>query len=241
MITLYTAATPNGWKASCTLEELEIPYQTHAIDMGKNQQKEEWYLEICPNGRIPAIVDDDVEVSTGDGDGQKKPLAIFESGAIMIYLADKAGRLIPSDTAGRSQAIQWLMFQMGGIGPMMGQANVFYRYFPEKIQAAIDRYQHESRRLFEVLERRLGESQWLAGDEFSIADIANWSWVRIHGWSGVSTEGLPHLETWVENIEARPGCQRGLTVPTPMRALEQEPDEETARSITEQAQKMLQR
>ena len=243
MITLYTAATPNGWKASCTLEELEIPYKTHAIDMGENQQKEDWYLEICPNGRIPAIVDDEVEGSTigGAAHAHGKPLAIFESGAIMIYLADKAERLIPSDTVGRSQAIQWLMFQMGGIGPMMGQANVFYRYFPEKIQAAIDRYQHESRRLFEVLERRLGESEWLAGDEFSIADIANWSWVRIHDWSGVSTDGLSHLEAWSEKIEARPGCQRGLAVPTPMRALEQEPDEETARSITEQARKMLQR
>ena len=157
MITLYTAPTPNGWKASITLEELDLAYETRALNLGENEQKDEEYLKICPNGRIPAIVDHD---SDGGSD-----LAIFESGAIMLYLADKTRRLIPQDTAGRSRAIQWLMFQMGGIGPMMGQANVFFRYFPEKIQAAIDRYQHESRRLFEVLDRRLGESQWLAGDE----------------------------------------------------------------------------
>lgn len=235
MITLYTAATPNGWKASVTLEELELPYETIPIDMGENEQKQDWFLEINPNGRIPAIVDDDFEDERG------RPLAIFESGAIMLHLADKTGRLIPQDPVGRSRAIQWLMFQMGGVGPMMGQANVFYRYFPEKIQPAIDRYQNESRRLFEVLERRLGESEWLAGEEFSIADIANWSWVRIHDWSGVPTEGLPGLESWLEKIEARPGCQRGLAVPTPLRALESEPDEETARQITESARKMLQR
>ncbi len=235
MITLYTSPTPNGWKASCTLEELEIPYEAQAIDMGENEQKQDWYLEICPNGRIPAIVDHDVETADGKG------LAIFESGAIMLYLADKAGKLIPEDTAGRSRATQWLMFQMGGVGPMMGQANVFYRYFPEKIQPAIDRSQNDSRRLFEVLERRLSESEWLAGDEFSIADIANWCWVRLHGWSGVPTEGLDRLEAWMAKLEARPGCARGLNVPTPLRALEAEPDEETARSITDQAQKILQR
>ena len=230
MITLYTAPTPNGWKASVTLEELELPYEVRPIDLGAGEQKEPWYLEICPNGRVPAIVDHD------EGD-----LAVFESGAIMLYLAEKTGKLIPQDPAGRSRAIQWLMFQMGGIGPMMGQANVFYRYFPEKIQAAIDRYQHESRRLFEVLERRLGESEWLAGDELSIADLANWCWIRIHPWSGVSTEGLPHLEAWMAKLEARPGCQRGLAVPEPLRALESEPDEDQAKAIAETARKMLQR
>ena len=230
MITLYTAPTPNGWKVSVTLEELELPYEVHAIDLGAQEQKEDWYLEICPNGRVPAIVDHEAD-----------DLAVFESGAIMLYLAEKTGRLLPQDAAGRSRAIQWLMFQMGGIGPMMGQANVFYRYFPEKIQAAIDRYQNESRRLFEVLERRLGESPWLAGDELSIADLANWCWVRIHGWSGVSIEGLPRLESWIGKLEARPACQRGLAVPTPTRALDEEPDEEQARAITESARKMLQR
>ena len=152
MITLYTAPTPNGWKASITLEELGLPYETRAIDLGKNEQKEDWFLAINPNGRIPAMVDHDPAGGGGD-------VAIFESGAIMLYLADKAGALIPKDVAGRARAISWLMFQMGGVGPMMGQANVFYRYFPEKIQAAIDRYQNESRRLFEVLERRLAESE----------------------------------------------------------------------------------
>jgi glutathione S-transferase len=230
MITLYTASTPNGWKASVTLEELGLAYETRAIDLGAGEQKQDSFLEICPNGRIPAIVDHD-----------ENDLAIFESGAIMLYLAEKTGRLIPEDTAGRSRTIQWLMFQMGGIGPMMGQANVFHRYFPEKIQSAIDRYQHESRRLFEVLDGRLGESEWLAGDTFTIADIANWCWIRIHDWSGVPTEGLGHLERWLGTIEERPGCQRGLAVPEPMRALEQEPDEEQARSIAESARKMLQR
>jgi glutathione S-transferase len=229
MITLYTAATPNGWKASVTLEELGLPYRVRPIDLGAGEQKQEWYLEICPNGRIPAIVDH------AEGD-----LAVFESGAILLYLAEKTGRLLPRDLAGRSRAIQWLMFQMGGVGPMMGQANVFYRYFPEKIQPAIDRYQHESRRLFEVLERRLVRSEWLAGDEISIADIANWCWVRIHGWSGVSTEGLSNLEAWTQRLEARPACQRGLAVPQPRRSLEDETDAERARAITEAARKMLQ-
>ncbi len=230
MITLYTAPTPNGWKASVTLEELELPYEIHAIDLGENEQKQDWYLKICPNGRIPAIVDHAVD-----------DLAIFETGAIMLYLAEKTGRLIPQDSAGRSRAIQWLMFQMGGIGPMMGQANVFYRYFPEKIQSAIDRYQHESRRLFEVIDRQLSENEWLAGNEYSIADIANWCWIRIHGWSGVPTEGLEHLEKWMAVIEARPGAQRGLAVPVPLTALDTEPDEEQAKAITESARKMLQR
>ena len=172
MIDLYTSPTPNGWKASVTLEELEIPYEAHAIDLSKNVQKEEWFLKLNPNGRIPVIVDRD-----------HNDFAVFETGAIMVYLAEQAGRLLPEDTQGRSRVMQWLMFQMGGIGPMMGQANVFFRYFPEKLQPAIDRYQHESRRLFEVLDRRLGESEWLA-DDFSIADIANWCWVRTYKWSG---------------------------------------------------------
>lgn len=231
MITLYTAATPNGWKVSITLEELEIPYETRALNLGENEQKQEKFLAICPNGRIPAIVDHQAEGGE---------LAIFESGAIMLYLADKTGRLIPQDTAGRSRAIQWLMFQMGGIGPMMGQANVFFRYFPEKIQAVIDRYQNESRRLFEVLDRRLDESEWLAGDEFSIADIANWSWVRIHGWSGVSTDDLDHLQRWMGKLDARPACQRGIAVPEPM-SLPDENDQEAVERIKEQARKMLQR
>ena len=163
MIDLYTASTPNGWKASITLDELELPYEVHPVNLGAGEQKQEWFLEICPNGRIPAIVDRSAD-----------NLAVFETGAIMIYLAEKTGRLLPTDAAGRTRVIQWVMFQMGGIGPMMGQANVFFRYFPEKIQPAIDRYQHETRRLFEVLDRRLSESEWLA-DDYSIADLANWA------------------------------------------------------------------
>src|SRR6185436_19846736 len=168
MIELYTAPTPNGWKASIMLEELGLPYEVRAINLLEGVQKEPWYLKINPNGRIPTIVDRDAG-----------GFAVFESGAIMLYLAEKTGRLLPADTQGRSCVVQWLMFQMGGIGPMMGQANVFYRYFPEKLPAAIARYQHESRRLFEVLNGQLAEHEWLAGD-YSIADIANWCWVRTH-------------------------------------------------------------
>ena len=201
MIDLYTAATPNGWKASVTLEELELPYSLHAIDLSSGEQKQPWFLKINPNGRIPAIVDRD------NGD-----FAVFESGAIMLYLAERAGRLIPSDEKGRSRVVQWLMFQMGGLGPMMGQANVFARYFPEKIQPAIDRYLRESRRLLEVLDTHLAEHEWLAGD-YSIADIANFCWARIHDWPGVDVSGLGHLQRWMDSIAARPAVERGLAVP----------------------------
>ena len=207
MIDLYTASTPNGWKASITLEELGLPYEVHAIELQKNQQKEPAFLKINPNGRIPAIVDRD------EGD-----FAVFESGAIMIYLAEKTGRLMPADAKGRSRVIQWLMFQMGGIGPMMGQANVFFRYFPEKIQPAIDRYQNESKRLFTVLDGHLKENEYLAGD-YSIADIANWSWVRTHKWSGVEIDDLPNLQRWLDAIAQRPAAQKGITVPVDLAAL----------------------
>jgi glutathione S-transferase len=201
MIDLYTAPTPNGWKASITLEELELPYEVHVVNLLAGDQKKPDYLKLNPNGRIPTIVD------RTEGN-----FPVFESGAIMIYLAEKTGRLLPTDRTGRSRVIQWLMFQMGGIGPMMGQANVFFRYFPEKIQPAIDRYQNESRRLFEVLDRQLAEHEWLAGD-YSIADIANWAWVRTHKWSGVSVEGLENLQRWLARMAARPACQRGIEVP----------------------------
>ena len=201
MIDLYTSATPNGWKISVALEELGLRYQVHAIDLSKAEQKTEAYLRLNPNGRIPTIVDRDND-----------DFAVFESGAILMYLAEKTGRLMPTDARGRSRVVQWLMFQMGGVGPMMGQANVFFRYFPEKIQPAIDRYQNESRRLFEVLDQRLGDSEWLA-DDYSIADIANWCWVRTHRWSGVSIDGLPHLRRWLDAMKARPACRRGIDVP----------------------------
>jgi GST-like protein len=200
-IDLYTWATPNGWKASCTLEELSIPYTLHAIDIMKGEQNTPEYLSLNPNGRIPTIVDREA----GD-------FAVFESGAIMIYLAEKAGRLLPTETKARSRVIQWLMFQMGGVGPMQGQANVFYRYFPERLQGAIDRYQNEVKRLYGVLDRRLANNEWLAGD-FSIADIANWCWCRIHNWAGVTVDDLPSLQRWMAAIEERPGCAKGVRIP----------------------------
>lgn len=201
MIDLYTAATPNGHKVSIALEELGLPYSLRVLDLSANEQKEPWFLAINPNGRIPAIVDHE------EGD-----FAVFESGAILIYLAEKTGRLMPQDAKGRSRVLQWLMFQMGGIGPMMGQANVFYRYFPEKIQPAIDRYQGEVRRLFRVLDGHLAKNEYLAGD-YSIADIANWAWVRTHNWSGVAIDDLPNLTRWRDQIRARPAVQRGIEMP----------------------------
>ncbi|CAI8874603.1 Disulfide-bond oxidoreductase YfcG [Pseudomonas sp. IT-196MI5] len=201
MIDLYTAATPNGHKVSIVLEELGLPYTVHALSFDKKEQKSADFLKINPNGRIPAIVD------RANGD-----FAVFESGAILIYLAEQAGKLMPSDPKGRSLVLQWLMFQMGGIGPMQGQANVFFRYFPEKLQGAIDRYQHETRRLYEVLDTRLQSVEFLAG-EYSIADIATFPWVRGYEWSGVSVEGLTALQRWMATLEARPAVQRGLQVP----------------------------
>src|SRR5258706_7069070 len=204
MIELLTAATPNGWKASITLEETGLPYKVRPISFDKREQKEPWYMKLNPNGRIPTIVDHD-----------NGGFAVFESGALMIYLAEKAGKLLPRDVKGRSLVIQWLMFQMGGIGPMMGQANVFLRYAPEQIPYAIDRYQREVRRLFEVLERQLSSHEFVAGKEYSIADIAHWSWIHGHEWSGVNLDGLPHLIRWVTNVGERPAVQRGRAVPPP--------------------------
>ena len=227
MIDLYTAPTPNGHKASITLEELDVPYEVHVVNLLAGDQKNADYVKLNPNGRIPTIVDRD------EGD-----FAVFESGAIMIYLAEKAGRLLPMDRKGRSRVIQWLMFQMGGIGPMMGQANVFYRYFPEKIQPAIDRYQNECRRLFEVLDAQLAEHEWLAGD-YSIADIANWAWVRTHRWSGVRVEGLEHLRRWMGAMSARPACRKGVDVPFPLPDMGE--DSEAGKEFAKAAQTLLQK
>ena len=201
MIELYTSETPNGWKVSVALEEMELPYTVRHIKLSEGQQKEPWYMKLNPNGRIPTIVDHD------NGD-----FAVFESGAILIYLAEKTGKLMPKDVKGRSLVIQWLMFQMGGIGPMMGQANVFYRYAPEKIPYAIERYQRESRRLLTVLDTRLKDNEYLAGD-YSIADIANWCWARGYEWGGIDVSGLDNLQRWIEQIGARPAVQRGKAVP----------------------------
>jgi GST-like protein len=202
MIDLYTAATPNGWKASILLEELALPYEVKALKLQDLEQKQEGFLRINPNGRIPAIVDRDA----GD-------FPVFESGAILVYLAEKTGsKLLPADAKGRSRVMQWLMFQMGGVGPMQGQANVFFRYAPEKIPFAIERYQNETRRLYEVLDRRLGEAEYLAGD-YSIADIATWPWVSIHEWAGVSVDGLANVERWLAAVGGRPAVKRGRDVP----------------------------
>jgi GST-like protein len=217
MIDLYTAATPNGHKVSIALEEMALPYEMHALDLQANVQKEPWYLAICPNGRIPAIVD-----RAADN------FAVFESGAILVYLAEKTGLFLPSDPKGRSQVLQWLMFQMGGIGPMMGQANVFFRYFPEKIQPAIDRYQGESKRLFRVLDARLKDHEFLAGD-YSIADMANYAWVRTYKWSGVPVDDLPHLKRWLDTIRARPAVEKGLQMPPSSRDLGNNIEENAAR------------
>ena len=206
MITLYTAATPNGRKASIMLEECTLNYNVRALALGEGEQKQDWYLLINPNGRIPAIVDHDNE-----------DFSVFESGAILLYLADKSGHFLPPNTSenqkARSQVIQWLMFQMGGLGPMMGQANVFFRYAEEKITYAIERYQKETRRLLEVLDTRLADNEYLAGD-YSIADIANFAWARTANWSGVESRDLEHLSRWIETIQARPAVKRGLEVPS---------------------------
>ena len=201
MIDLYTAATPNGWKVSILLEELELPYETHVIDLSSGAQKQKPFTDINPNGRIPAIVDRDND-----------DFAVFESGAIMTYLAEKTGRLMPADLKGRSLVMQWLMFQMGGVGPMMGQANVFTRYFPEHLPSVIERYRREGRRLFEVLDGHLADNRYLAGD-YSIADIANWSWVHTYEWPGIDIGGLDNLKRWMDEIGARPAVQKGRQVP----------------------------
>jgi GST-like protein len=201
MIDLYTASTPNGHKVSIALEELGLAYTVHALDFGKLDQKQPAYLKLNPNGRIPTIVD------RANGD-----FAVFESGAILIYLAERTGKLLPTGAKGRSEVIQWLMFQMSGLGPMQGQANVFFRYWPEKYQPAIDRYQKETRRLYEVLDTRLRGREWLC-DDYSIADIAHLPWVKIADWAGVSVEGLDDLKAWTRRMLARPAVKRGLAVP----------------------------
>ena len=225
MIELFTAATPNGHKVSIALEELRLPYNLRVLDLGKLEQKQPWFLAVNPNGRIPAIIDHDAD-----------DFAVFESGAILIYLAEKTGRLMPHDAKGRSRVLQWLMLQMGGIGPMMGQANVFFRYFPEKIQPAIDRYQGECARLFGVLDRHLAHHEYLAGD-YSIADIANWAWVRTHKWSGVPVADFPHLGRRLAQIRARPAVQQGIL--QPLSNVDARDDAEEARKFSEEARKMV--
>ncbi|MEC9152414.1 MAG: glutathione S-transferase N-terminal domain-containing protein [Pseudomonadota bacterium] len=215
MIDFFTAATPNGWKVAIALEEMELTYTTHVLNLSERTQHKDWFLAMNPNGRIPVIVDHDED-----------KLTIFETGAIMVYLAEKSGKFMPTSLKGRFAAMQWLMFQMSGIGPMQGQAVAFERYFPEDVPAARKRYHNETRRLYEVLDGHLADHEWLA-DEYSIADMANWSWIRSHKWARVPTKGLCNLERWVEAMAARPGCQRGVNVPPATRTAD-----ETKRSGT---------
>jgi GST-like protein len=222
MIDLYTSQTPNGWKASIMLEEIGLPYEVHAINLGSGDQKAPDYLRINPNGRIPTIVDRDED-----------DFAVFESGAILVYLAEKTGKLMPTDRKGRSTVIQWVMFQMGGIGPMQGQANVFFRYFPEKLPAVISRYHNETKRLYEVLETRLQGREFLC-DDYSIADIATWPWVRIHPWAGIEIDDLPNVQAWIERVAARPAVQRGVEIPKP-------PEQMKEQEIVKAGQSILQR
>ena len=203
MIDLYTSATPNGWKATITLEELALPYALHNVNLSEGEQRAPAFVALNPNGRIPVIVDREAD-----------NFPVFESGAILIYLAEKTGKLMPADARGRSVVIQWLMFQMGGVGPMQGQAVTFERYFPEDVPQARTRYKNETRRLYEVMDRRLGEVEYLAG-EYSIADIATWSWVHTHRWSRIPVDGLDNLQRWIEAIRARPAVQRGILLPPP--------------------------
>ena len=183
------------------LEEIKLPYNVIAVDLVKKEQKKTGYLKLNPNGRIPAIVDQENE-----------NFVVFESGAILIYLAEQSGKLLPEHPDKRSVVLQWLMFQMGGIGPMQGQAHVFFRYAPEKIEYAINRYQNETFRLYKVLDDQLKEKEYLA-DDFSIADIATWPWVRRHKWAGVEIEKLSNLRRWMGNLENRPAFQKGIEVP----------------------------
>ena len=198
IIELYTAATPNGYKVSIALEELQLKYKVKKIELSKGTQREDWFLRLNPNGRIPVLKH-----------GEE---VIFDSGAILYYLANKYNKLIPNSEIERIKVIQWLMFQMSGIGPMQGQANVFYRYLDEKIPIAISRYQNECRRLYEVLDKQLEGRKWIC-DDYSIADIANWCWVRVYFWAGINLDGLDNLKRWMNKMENRPACIRGVDVP----------------------------
>jgi GST-like protein len=204
MIDLYTWSTPNGRKASIMLEEVGLPYRVHAIDISKGDQFKPEFVAINPNSKIPAIVDQE-----GPG-GQ--PLAVFESGAILIYLAEKTGKLLSADPRRRIEAIEWLMFQMGGVGPMFGQTHHFRRFAPEPVPYAIERYTKETQRLYGVLDKRLGEAEYLAG-EYSIADIATYPWTARHEWQGVSLDDYPNVKRWFAAIGERPAVQRGMAVP----------------------------
>lgn len=201
MIDLYTWSTPNGRKVSIMLEECGLAYTVHPVDITKNQQFAPEFLKISPNNKIPAIVDQD------------NGWSVFESGAILIYLAEKTGRFLPAEPRARLTTLEWLMWQMGGIGPFLGQAHHFLRFAPERIPYAIQRYVAEAHRLYGVLDRRLAAQEWLAGDRYSIADIATWPWIARHEWQTIDLATYPNVRRWYATIAARPAVQRGYDVP----------------------------
>ena len=204
MIEVYSWATPNGHKVHIMLEECGLPYRVIPVDIGSGAQFDPAFLAISPNNKIPAIVD-----SQGP-DG--KPISLFESGAILLYLAGKTGQFLPADTQGKYEALQWLMFQMGSVGPMLGQAHHFRIYAPEKIAYAIDRYSNEAHRLYNVINKRLGLSRYIGGKAYSIADIAIFPWLRSWKNQGVEMSEFPHLKGWFDEIASRPAVQRGVEV-----------------------------
>jgi GST-like protein len=220
MIDVYTWATPNGHKVHIMLEECGLTYAVHAVNIGAGDQFKPEFLAISPNNKIPAIVD-----SEGP-DG--RPISLFESGAILVYLASKTGKFLPKSDRRKFEVLQWLMFQMGGVGPMLGQAHHFRMYAPEKIGYAIDRYTNEAKRLYGVIDKRLSKSEWLGCDEYSIADIATFPWLRSWKNQGVVLEEYPHLLAWFERIEARPAVQRGVQV---LAAQRQQLTDDKAREI----------
>ncbi len=206
MIDLYYWPTPNGWKISIALEEMALPYETKFVNIGRGEQFEPEFLAISPNNRMPAIVDHEPP-------GGGEPIAVFESGAILIYLAEKTGRFLPGldDPRGRKEVLEWLMWQMGGLGPMLGQNHHFRIYAPEKIQYGIDRYTHEASRLYGVLDGQLADREWICG-EYSIADMACWGWVVPHERQGISLDDHKHVRRWYDAMKERPGVQRGFSL-----------------------------
>lgn len=204
MIEVYSWPTPNGHKVHIMLEECGLKYHAHPVNIGTGDQFKPEFLAISPNNKIPAIVDPD------GPDG--KPISLFESGAILLYLAGKTGKLLPESTAGRYEVLQWLMFQMGGVGPMLGQAHHFRIYAPEKIDYAVNRYTNEAKRLYGVMDKRLAKSKYIAGAEYSIADIAIFPWLRSWKNQGIDWADYPHLKGWFDEIAARPAVQRGVEV-----------------------------
>lgn len=222
MIDLYTWSTPNGFKVSILLEELGLPYKVFPINIGAGDQFDPAFLKLNPNNKIPVIVDHDGP--------NGEPLALMESGAILMYLAEKSGKLMPAETVQRYTVIQWLMFQMGGLGPMLGQNHHFRRYAPETIPYAVDRYTREATRLYRVLDARLGEEEYLAGD-YSIADIASYPWIRPWRRQGQNLEAHPNLNRWYQAIDQRPAVQRGLKVPEQTMDLNRDMDEKTRSTL----------